>query len=465
MSFQLERFRITGLHGVRAINIPIKDNRLILVGENGTGKTTVANCIYFFITRQWNRMASYRFESIEMTLNSAEEPLYLSYKDIRSIKPTTSKYLGKYRESSIPMSMQRRIERTMSQLNPSDVLNDETLREQLSYQLRIPERMLLDHLILLDDNQGSNTERFDRVQDQLSEMIKEPVLYLPTFRRIEKDLQYIYPQLDLDEFTYRRRRRRFPDRTNRPYIELVEFGMEDVKETIEKTMDSLKETLRRSLNDLTGTYLREVIQGEYENVDHEPLLELTEREIDAILDKVGENLLPHEEKRTLRQIIESLRSEDDIESRNKVVIHFLVRLVELHKKQEENEQSVVKFVEVCNDYLRDKQLIFDSTQFEIHISHNQEGEEARQDIEMGMLSSGEKQIVSLFSHIYLSGQKDYFVVIDEPELSLSVPWQKKFLPDILATNKCAGLIAVTHSPFIFDNELDSFAHDIKEFWV
>lgn len=222
MSFQLERFRITGLHGVRAINIPIKDNRLILVGENGTGKTTVANCIYFFITRQWNRMASYRFESIEMTLNSAEEPLYLSYKDIRSIKPTTSKYLGKYRESSIPMSMQRRIERTMSQLNPSDVLNDETLREQLSYQLRIPERMLLDHLILLDDNQGSNTERFDRVQDQLSEMIKEPVLYLPTFRRIEKDLQYIYPQLDLDEFTYRRRRRRFPDRTNRPYIELVE---------------------------------------------------------------------------------------------------------------------------------------------------------------------------------------------------------------------------------------------------
>jgi hypothetical protein len=40
---------------------------------------------------------------------------------------------------------------------------------------------------------------------------------------------------------------------------------------------------------------------------------------------------------------------------------------------------------------------------------------------MRTLSSGEKQIVSLFSHLYLSGQQLFFVIIDEPELSLSVP--------------------------------------------
>ena len=48
MAFQLERFRITGLHGVRTVDISITDNKLILVGENGTGKTTIANLICFF---------------------------------------------------------------------------------------------------------------------------------------------------------------------------------------------------------------------------------------------------------------------------------------------------------------------------------------------------------------------------------------------------------------------------------
>jgi predicted ATPase len=90
-----------------------------------------------------------------------------------------------------------------------------------------------------------------------------------------------------------------------------------------------------------------------------------------------------------------------------------------------------------------------------------EGEE--KELKLSMLSSGEKQIVSLFSHIYLSGIQEFFVVIDEPELSLSVPWQKRFLMDIVSSGRCSGLIAVTHSPFIYDNELDGYAHSIEEF--
>ena len=56
-----------------------------------------------------------------------------------------------------------------------------------------------------------------------------------------------------------------------------------------------------------------------------------------------------------------------------------------------------------------------------------------------------------------------FIIIDEPELSLSVPWQKKFLVDIKKSESCEGFISVTHSPFIFDNELESFTHSIEEF--
>jgi hypothetical protein len=34
---------------------------------------------------------------------------------------------------------------------------------------------------------------------------------------------------------------------------------------------------------------------------------------------------------------------------------------------------------------------------------------------------------------------------------------KQLLPDIIHSNKCAFLLSVTHSPFIFDNELDKYA--------
>jgi predicted ATPase len=57
------------------------------------------------------------------------------------------------------------------------------------------------------------------------------------------------------------------------------------------------------------------------------------------------------------------------------------------------------------------------------------------------------------------GQK--IVLIDEPELSLSLDWQKHLLPDVINSPGCAQLLAITHSPFIFDNELDMYAGPMR----
>lgn len=42
-------------------------------------------------------------------------------------------------------------------------------------------------------------------------------------------------------------------------------------------------------------------------------------------------------------------------------------------------------------------------------------------------------------------------------------WQKQLLPDIINSKKCDFLLAVTHSPFIFDNELDKYAVGLNEY--
>ena len=60
---------------------------------------------------------------------------------------------------------------------------------------------------------------------------------------------------------------------------------------------------------------------------------------------------------------------------------------------------------------------------------------------------------SKFSKIYLNTDKKFIVLFDEPELSLSIFWQMNLLPDIVDSGKCKLLLAVTHSPFIYDNAL------------
>ena len=51
MAMNLTRLDVAGLHGRRSVQLDISDNRLILVGENSTGKTIVINLLYYFLSR------------------------------------------------------------------------------------------------------------------------------------------------------------------------------------------------------------------------------------------------------------------------------------------------------------------------------------------------------------------------------------------------------------------------------
>lgn len=63
--------------------------------------------------------------------------------------------------------------------------------------------------------------------------------------------------------------------------------------------------------------------------------------------------------------------------------------------------------------------------------------------------------------IYLNDNTPKIILIDEPELSLSIDWQRMILPDLNAGENVRQVIAITHSPFIFDNDLDPYATAMK----
>lgn len=72
------------------------------------------------------------------------------------------------------------------------------------------------------------------------------------------------------------------------------------------------------------------------------------------------------------------------------------------------------------------------------------------------LSSGEQHELVLHYDLLFRVRPNTVVLIDEPELSLHVGWQKKFLSDLTAIVELSGLDAVvaTHSPFIVGDRDD-----------
>ncbi|WP_081265236.1 AAA family ATPase [Pseudomonas fluorescens] len=72
------------------------------------------------------------------------------------------------------------------------------------------------------------------------------------------------------------------------------------------------------------------------------------------------------------------------------------------------------------------------------------------------LSSGEQHELVLMYELLFKVPSGTLVLIDEPELSLHVSWQKAFLPELISVAKEVGFSAVvaTHSPFIVGGRHD-----------
>ena len=75
---------------------------------------------------------------------------------------------------------------------------------------------------------------------------------------------------------------------------------------------------------------------------------------------------------------------------------------------------------------------------------------------LGSLSSGEQQELVLHYDLLFRVRSNTIVLLDEPELSLHVAWQKRFLPDLLKIVQLSNFDALvaTHSPYVVGDRTD-----------
>jgi len=451
MPNNLERFSIRGLYGSRNIEADIQDNTLILVGENGSGKTTFLRILFYLLSGRWLSLVQFQFESLSVTISGQE--FSISHNDVvNAIKETDRRTLR-----DIPPPIRRRV---MEAIESGDIDQLPGDVERLILRYGISPEDVFRQMEIFDEKPKGKRREIQETIKKIQAAIGAKVLYLPTYRRIERELGSIFEGFEPDDI--RRQRGRIKQRnSSESYVELVEFGMKDVDVAIKKTVDELKEFSRESLNNLTLNYLGDVVNREYQNVGLAGISEVSEDAIRIVLDRIHESILTNEHKNHLFDVINSARTADEPTEHEKIIYHYFLKLLGFQESLQSKEKNITSFCDLCSEYIVDKHFIYDSTAFGFSIQPLDDRNS--KEVNLSDLSSGEKQIVSLFSHLYLSGEKSFFVLIDEPELSLSVPWQRRFLKDIKEGEFCTGVVAVTHSPFIYENELRQYAHSIGEF--
>ena len=175
-----------------------------------------------------------------------------------------------------------------------------------------------------------------------------------------------------------------------------------------------------------------------------------------IFDRLGNQI----DEKDRNKIFELLDNEQIYNDEYSYLLNLILNLVSSYEKYKIYDDKIKNFTETCNKYLNGKR--FEYNQSELKLSIKMYNDKLTDDnIQLSSLSSGEKQIVSLFSKLYLENEKDSIIIIDEPELSISMKWQKMLLPDVMRSENCKLLLTVTHSPFIFDNEFDMDAKEMR----
>jgi predicted ATP-binding protein involved in virulence len=79
------------------------------------------------------------------------------------------------------------------------------------------------------------------------------------------------------------------------------------------------------------------------------------------------------------------------------------------------------------------------------------------------LSSGEQHMLVLFSELLFRVESNSLVMIDEPEISLHVSWQKQFLRDLQSVTELASfdVLIATHSPQIISDRWDELTVELQ----
>jgi predicted ATPase len=443
----VEKFAVLGLWGERNYRIEFVNGSLILVGENGTGKTTVLRLLYYVLSKKWALLADEDFEAIELT--SGEEVLHIDIGDLCQLEECLIDI-----ENDLERVAPRRVREIIMRYCGEQASPDQVIRALEVYS--VPEVFSKGIKLVVERKMDNLPEIIKRASDWIDKYNPFPVIYLPTYRRSEKS-----SALDNNLDSHIRRHRGFD--TIVSDIEVVKEGMRDVDEAIKEKIKEIRKEYEKTSSELNIRCFAGILNREYESPVE---IDMEYRDPDAVsifFSSMSNSDVFADNEKLKEQLPLLLSKTEPYNDYEKIVVYYYEKLIERYRYLKELEEPLEAFFHACNKYLTNKRLEYRPAEFKYEVVLERLSDKARETIDLNHLSSGEKQIISLLCYVYLAAATDCMVIIDEPELSLSVEWQMNILEDLFGSERCGALVVATQSPFVYDNSLKEMARSLDSF--
>ncbi|PGW37822.1 AAA family ATPase [Bacillus thuringiensis] len=443
---KIKRLVIEGLFE-RNYDIKFYDDITLLYGVNGSGKTTILNILSTIISGDLLDLGRYDFKYLELTVSREneeginEEKIY--------IKETTH---------NVPMYHIQFRDRMA--IIPKEIDERHIEFEDMGYAKR---KISQEEIYMKPDGiLEVKEDYFDKYYTELVYEIKESFyqLYIPLTRKSVSNnkLQRRSMSLDTkvnnysDANTYLDNSVKVAVRQLRDYRVRVTMRENRILERLKRQI--LKLALASNEVEINNFNLDEIIYFNDELSDMSSISDFDipiEQNLDALTGR-----------------LESYRGSFEIDLNNNIHIvdpmgfaNFVAAMSQLNKfaqiakevKKANNRREhaglpVSQLIKIINQFLKDgeKEVFLDSGNI---LKFRRKGSSKKQSI--GVMSSGEKQIVIFFIYVILgvaAEKRKGIFIIDEPELSLHVEWQNKFIPNLIKAAGDTQLILATHSPEI-----------------
>ncbi len=472
----IESFSIEGLHGYRSVSFSSKHAATILIARNGSGKTTLLGAMDALLKKQFFRLSELQFREIRCRLRGVDSDIVLYREDLDEVlTPPEDIELSR---------LSQRLEIPAREIFQFAISDWQSVRRNPTLHNRLYAAVLRNN----DYNRSRTSDIFDdlvarligrnsRLMSLLStldaNLANYEIVYLPTYRRVELALQS-----DDDERRHAYRRPRFNVAAGSIFTGDIQFGLGDISDRLKELNSQIVAQSNSGYMQLSATVINDLLEGGFEQRLESTRPTPSSDDLRLFIARLEAS---HHYNPFFRVQMSSLDKLNNKQAAppgsSKFLNYFLNQLGTVIDATKDIERSVENFVNRCNKYLMADEISTvrpESGEFTYrtpadgkHLKLNRndlsvsvESVAGGRQIPLDALSSGEKQMISLFAKLYLY-QNQKLVLIDEPELSLSIEWQRSILVDVLNAPLCRQIVAITHSPFVFENELEPFARSLQ----
>lgn len=426
-------FHVTGLFDREDVTFNFRDKAQFLVGPNGTGKSTSLRILFYFLTGQWDRVSKLPFAGIDLVLE--DRSISLARADFQQISRLRSFLSRRYRKFSARSILPPTAE-GLERLLRSEPAGSRGMAPRTS--IGIPE----------------NYQDLAMVVSLVENEFKDRVLFYPTYRRVEKDLGDLFDSAD--EWSDEEEVVLAPTIAQRfgDFGEVVGFGGQDIKKLFSEAISKIENSARQALNEHSVRFLEVIAKAKPQSTKPIRSKIAAEGEIEALMRRLRSLAPEGVDLERIESALYSLRHKllqgrmGRLSQAEDILVIYLGELLKLTSRIDNLYADITRFLEIANSYFSsNKKIIFDELNGSMRII-----DPIGLQLDFDVLSSGEKQILAIFAFLMFSeGNRGKILIIDEPELSLSVDWQKTLIEDIIRTGRPQNVFAATHSPFVIEH--------------